>query len=98
MMTVSSVAFFLSCLPIKPAAATIGALSYILIDMILRNMEIMESNQHLLLTAHMGTWTRILSDPVPWAVMIRSYTVLAAVSLSLFIVGTALFQARDLKS
>jgi ABC-2 type transport system permease protein len=98
MMTVSSVAFFLSCLPIKPAAATISALSYILIDMILRNMEIMQDKQHLLLTAHMGNWTKVLGDPVPWAVLLRSYTVLGAVSLSLFIVGTALFQARDLKS
>ncbi|MDZ4289302.1 MAG: ABC transporter permease [Prosthecobacter sp.] len=98
MMTVSSVAFFLSCLPIKPAAATIGALSYILIDMILRNMELMESYKHLLLTAHMGNWTRILADPIPWAVIIRSYTVLTAMCASLFIVGTAIFEARDLKS
>jgi ABC-2 type transport system permease protein len=98
MTTVASVAFFLSCLPIKPAAATIGALSYVLIDMILRNMELMESYKHLLLTAHMANWARILADPIPWAVILRSYTVLAAVSLSLFIVGAALFESRDLKS
>jgi ABC-2 type transport system permease protein len=98
MMAVSSVAFFLSCLPIKPAAATISALSYMMIDMIVRKMEIIESSRHLLLTTHIATWTKVLSDPVPWAVILRSYTVLAAVSLSLFIVGAALFESRDLKS
>ena len=98
MMTVSSVAFFLSCLPIKPAAATISALSYILIDMILRNTGFMESYDHFLLTKHMSSWARVMLEQVPWAILIRSYAVLTAVSLSLFVLGTAVFQARDLKS
>jgi ABC-2 type transport system permease protein len=98
MTTVSSIAFFLSCMPIKPAAATIGALSYVLIDWILRGSNFMDSYEHLLITTHMGAWHRILTEHIPWAIVIRSYAVLTGVSLSLFVLGAAVFEARDLKS
>lgn len=98
MTTVGSVAFFLSCLPIKPAAATIAALSYVLIDWILQRSNAVESYEHFLITKHMGAWARILAEQIPWAVIIRSYAVLTAVSLSLFVMGAAIFEARDLKS
>lgn len=98
MTTVSSIAFFLSCFPIKPAAATIGALTYILIDMILRNTGFMESYDHLLLTKHMASWARLMAENVPWPMVIRSFTVIIAVNLSLFILGAAIFESRDLKS
>ncbi len=98
MTTVSSVAFFLSCFPIKPAAATIGALSYVLIDMILRNSGFMESYDYLLLTKHMGAWARVLAEDIPWPILIRSFSVLAAVNVSLFLLGLAVFESRDLKS
>ena len=58
----------------------------------------MDNYDYLLLTKHMGAWARILAEQVPWAIIIRSYTVLTAVSLSLFVLGTAVFEARDLKS
>eukprot|EP01031_Cornospumella_fuschlensis_P019874 gene19874-24350_t len=83
MTTVSSIAFFFSCLPIKPAAATIIALSYVLIDMILQRSNFMDSYDHYLITKHMGSWARVMTEQIPWAVVIRSYTVLTAVSLSL---------------
>lgn len=98
MTTVSSIAFFLSCFPIKPAAATIAALSYFLIDRILRETGFMESYDHLLLTKHIISWARILAQDIPWPVIIRDYTALAAVNASLFIVGAAIFESRDLKS
>lgn len=98
MTTVSSLAFFLSCFPIKPAAATIGALSYILIDMILRNTGFMESYDHLLLTRHMASWARLLAEDISWPLVLRSFTVLAAVNASLFALGAAVFESRDLKS
>lgn len=98
MTTVSSVAFFLSCFPIKPAAATIGALSYILVDLILRNTGFMENYDHFLLTKHMSTWGRIYAESIPWPVLVRSFTIIAAANASLFILGTAVFESRDLKS
>lgn len=98
MTTVSSVAFFLSCFPIKPSAATIGALTYVLIDLILRNTGFMESYKHLLLTHHMAMWARTLAADIPWALVLRSYSVLGAVNLTLFVLGAAVFESRDLKS
>lgn len=98
MSTVSSIAFFLSCLPIKPAAATITALSYFLIDRILRETGFMESYDQLLLTKHISSWARILAEDIAWPQVIRAFTVLAAVNASLFIAGAAVFESRDLKS
>lgn len=98
MTTVGSVAFFLSCLPIKPAAATIGALSYVLIDWILQRTNVMQDYEHFLISKHMGAWARILAENIPWPIVIRSYSILIALSLSLFVVGSAIFEARDLKS
>ncbi|SKA96960.1 ABC-2 type transport system permease protein [Prosthecobacter debontii] len=98
MTSISSIAFFLSCFPIKPAAATIAALSYFLIDRILRETGFMESYDHFLLTKHIVSWARVLSETIPWPVIIRDFTVLGAVNLSLFILGAAVFQSRDLKS
>ncbi len=98
MTTVSSIAFFLSCFPIKPAAATIGALSYFLIDRILRETGFMESYDHLLLTKHIISWARLLVQDIPWPLIIRDFTALAAVNISLFILGAAVFESRDLKS
>ncbi|GAA5142666.1 hypothetical protein GCM10023213_29040 [Prosthecobacter algae] len=98
MSTVSSIAFFLSCLPIKPAAATITALSYFLIDRILRETSFMESYDQLLLTKHISSWARLLAQDIAWPQVIRAFTVLAAVNASLFIAGAAVFESRDLKS
>lgn len=98
MTTVSSVAFFFSCFRIKPAAATIAALSYMLVDTILLRTNLLKSYEHLLITNYLETWTRIYVDPAPWALIIRNYSVILAVNLSLFALGAAWFESRDLKS
>ena len=98
MTTMASIAFFLSCFPIKPAAATIGALSYLLVDFILRNSGFMESYQHLLITRHMAVWTRLLAETIDWPLVFRGYAVVFAANISLFTLGYAVFESRDLKS
>lgn len=98
MLTVASVGFMLSCMPIKPAAATIGALSYMLIDFILRNMGFMEDYKHLLFTHHMQAAGRVLAEEPQWPVIWRSFTVLGAMNLTFFLIGVGIFDARDLKS
>ena len=98
MTAISSVAFFFSCFPIKPAAATIAALSYALIDMILLQSNLMDDYTHLLITTHITSWARLIGDPIEWALVLRSYTVIGAVNISLFILGAAVFSSRDLKS
>ena len=98
MTTVSSVAFFFSCFRIKPAAATITALSYMLIDTILMRTNLLHNYEYLLITPYLESWMRVFLDPIPWALIVRNYTVIAAVNLSLFVLGAAWFQTRDLKS
>ncbi|MES2505344.1 MAG: ABC transporter permease [Verrucomicrobiota bacterium] len=98
MTVISSIAFFLSCFSIKPAAATIGALSYALSDLILKQTPYMQDYEHLLLTKHIAAWGQLLLASPDWAVVTRSFTVLVAVNASLFIAGAAVFESRDLKS
>lgn len=98
MTTISSIAFFLSCFRIKPAAATIGALTYILVDFIIRTGGFMDSYQHLLLTKHMAVWGRLLAETIDWPLVLRGYTVIAVVNITLFTLGYAVFESRDLKS
>lgn len=98
MTTISSIAFFLSCFRIKPAAATIGALTYILVDFIMRTSGFMDNYQHLLITKHMANWGRILAENIDWPLIWRGYVVVFAVNISLFTLGYAVFESRDLKS
>lgn len=98
MTAIGSIAFFLSCFRIKPAAATIGALTYVLVDFIIRTSGFMESYQHLLITKHMAVWGRLLAETIDWPLIVRGYTVIFAVNISLFTLGYAVFESRDLKS
>jgi ABC-2 type transport system permease protein len=98
MTSISSVGFFLSCMKIKPAAATIAALAYLFIDMVILNSGLMKSYQHLLITGYIRSWVQVYLDPIPWAVIARNYSVLTAVNATLFVLGVAMFQGRDLKS
>jgi ABC-2 type transport system permease protein len=95
---VSALGFMLSCFRIKPAAATIGALAYIIIDTIVRLTKWADGYEFILLTHHIGNWAFVFAEDIPWARIIRSLTVLLAVDLSMFVVGAAVFQNRDLKS
>jgi ABC-2 type transport system permease protein len=98
MTTISSIAFFLSCFSIKPAAATIGALTYIPVDFILRTSGFMDNYQHLLITKHMAAWGRVLAESIDWPLLWRGYAIVFAVNITLFTLGYAVFESRDLKS
>lgn len=98
MTAASSIGFFLSCFKIKPAAATIGALAYIMIDFIVLRSPFLTTSKHLLITKHMGVWALVFIEQIPWASVIRGLTVIMAVNLTLFVLGAAVFASRDLKS
>lgn len=99
MMGVGSVAFFLSCLRVKPATATITAMAYLLVDSIIHEMRIMDGQYNpYLLTHYMSTWRMILMENIPWVTILRNYAVLCGASLTLFVLGSAIFESRDLKS
>jgi len=96
MMTVTTIAFLFSCLPIKPAAATILALSVIIIDMIISENPL--TGDVVLLTDHLAVWVRAGLLHIPWAEIWRSYLILFGVNVTLFTAGWVVFQSRDFKS
>ena len=98
MMGASSMGFFMSCFRVKPATATIAALAYMFVDSILRESHLMDNYKHLLVTHYMTAWRTFFMETIPWAGILRSYSVLAGISLTLFVLGAAVFQSRDVKS
>lgn len=98
MSTATSVAFFLSCFRIKPAAATIAGLSYLLGDFIVKQGNFVQEHKYFLLTHHMAAWSLVYMDTIPWVTIIRHFAVLAGISLTLFVLGAVVFESRDVKS
>lgn len=98
MMAATFLAFFFSCWRIKPAAATITALSYLFVDMILREAHLVEAKRYLLLTHYMSSWSMVFFEQVPWFVLLKNYSILSAVGLTLFTLGALVFDSRDIKS
>ena len=98
MMAVTTMSFFLSCFRIKPAAATISALAYLFMDSLLREGHFMDNHKQWLITHYMTTWRMLFMESIPWVLVLRNYTVLSGLSLTLFVLGALVFESRDVKS
>jgi ABC-2 type transport system permease protein len=95
---VVGLAFMFSCFNMKPAAATILALSFLFINVVLEHLPFFEAYQEWFLLYHFRVWLLIFADPIPSDRIMGSLLVLIAFNLSTFLIGTAAFQARDIKS
>lgn len=93
-----SIAFMFSCWNMKPAAATILALSFLFINVVLERIPFFEEYQNWFITHHFASWLLVFQSPVPWAQIVQSEIVLIAASLTVFIAGLLVFQTRDIKS
>jgi ABC-2 type transport system permease protein len=93
-----SVAFMFSCLNIKPAAATILALSYLFMNMVIQHIPFFESYQNWFITHHFESWFLIFQTPAPWSQILQSEITLLAISATAFVIGAMVFQVRDIKS
>lgn len=98
MVSVASLGFMLSCFNMKPAAATIGTLSYFLADMIFRGIPYFEDVKSWFITSHTEAWYHVLRSPIPVQKMIEDYAYLTGINATLVIVGILVFQSRDFKS
>lgn len=98
MMGITSMGFFMSCFRVKPATATITALAYMFVDSILRESHLMDNYKEYLITYYMSAWRTLFMETIPWVSICRSYSILVGISLTLFVLGVAVFQSRDLKS
>lgn len=95
--TVTALAFALSCFNIKPAAAAIGSLSPFFIDYVFRGVPYFHSIQGYFLTAKLSVWMQVFQPAIPWDRLLNDYAVLLAIDASLFVIGWAHFERRDLK-
>jgi ABC-2 type transport system permease protein len=93
-----SIAFMFSCFNMKPAAATILSLSLLLLNVVMEGIPFFEEYREYLLTYHFRSWINVYVQPIPWGQMTQSVSVLLACILTSFLIGTAAFQSRDIKS
>jgi len=93
-----SIAFMFSCFNMKPAAATILALSFLFVNMVMEHLPFFEDYQNWFITHHFECWRHIFQSPIPWPQIIQSETILMAMSATAFTIGAMAFQVRDFKS
>jgi ABC-2 type transport system permease protein len=93
-----SLAFLFSCFNMKPAAATIVALSWLFLNLVMDGIPFFDRYEHWFLPFHFRSWLRVFVEPVPWAQIAESQIVLLGMLVTSFIIGAAAFQARDIKS
>lgn len=93
-----SVAFMFSCFNMKPAAATILALSYMFVNVVLEGIPFFDRYEHWFITHHFRCWLHVFQNPIPWAQILQSEIVLLAACATTFVIGCTAFQVRDIKS
>jgi ABC-2 type transport system permease protein len=96
--TMFSIAFMFSCFNMKPAAATILALSYLLVNVVMENLPFFEEYKEFFLTYHFQSWLLVFNDPLNWPRLLESVCVIVAANITVFIVGAMGFHVRDIKS
>jgi ABC-2 type transport system permease protein len=97
-VTLMSLAFMFSCFNMKPAAATILAISVFFISMILHDMPYFQDLKEWFMVHHLYVWTHLFRQHIPWWRIGQSLSVLAGYNLTFLIIGCAAFQRRDIKS
>ena len=91
-------AFMFSCFNMKPAAATILALSFLFVNLVIESIPFFERYHEWLLPYHFRIWMHIYAHPIPWSRIAESLSVLGAFSITTFLIGMAAFHVRDIKS
>jgi len=98
MITLSSIAFMFSCFKMKPAAATIVALSILFVDMVLQEFPFFKPYEQYFVTWRMSNWVYLLENNISWAKLAGSYAFLFGVNATLFLIGYTVFRLRDFKT
>lgn len=96
--TVLTLAFMFSCFNMKPAAATILALSVLFANLVMMNIPWFADYKAWFVTYHLDAWQWVFLQPVPWTRIAASLSLLAGFNATFFTIGAVAFQARDLKS
>jgi ABC-2 type transport system permease protein len=97
-VSLMTLAFMFSCFNMKPAAATILAISVFFISMILHDMPYFHDMREWFMVHHLYVWTHFFRSHIPWWRVGQSLSILAGYNLTFLIIGCSVFQARDIKS
>lgn len=96
--TMFGLAFMFSCWKMKPAAATILALSFLLVNIVMENMPFFEEYKDFFLTHHFKCWLLVFAQPLSWPDLLKSLSAILGFNVSAFVIGATAFQVRDIKS
>jgi ABC-2 type transport system permease protein len=96
--TILTLGLMFSCFNMKPAAATVLALSVVLITRILMEIPYFQDMQHWFLAYHLDMWRLLFLKPIPWPRLIESFSILAGMNATFLIIGATAFHVRDIKS
>jgi ABC-2 type transport system permease protein len=91
-------AFMFSCFNMKPAAATILALSFLFLNLVMESIPFFEQYHEWFLPYHFRIWLYVYAQPIPFERILQSLFILVAFHVTTFVVGAAAFQIRDIKS
>lgn len=95
---VLTIAFMFSCFNMKPAAATILALTFLFVNLVLEAIPFFDRYENWFVTHHFKCWLMIFQNPIPWAQIMESEAILAGVIATAFTIGCTVFYVRDIKS
>ena len=95
---VLSIAFMFSCFNMKPAAATILSLSYLFVNLVMEGIPFFDRYENWFITHHFKCWLQVFRDPIPWAQIFESETLLLGACATVFVIGATAFHVRDIKS
>jgi ABC-2 type transport system permease protein len=96
--TMMTLAFMFGCFNIKPAAATVLAISFLLLNLVLESIPALEDWRPYLLLHHFRSWMMVYTDPLDWPRIVTGLSVLVAFNTTCLIVGGTAFHMRDIKS
>lgn len=96
--TMLSLAFMFSCFNMKPAAATILALTFLFLSVVMEGMPFFEDWKEFAITHHFRAWVYVFAKPMPLAQIAEAFCVLVGVNVTAFVIGATHFHMRDIKS
>jgi ABC-2 type transport system permease protein len=96
--TMMTLAFSFGCFNMKPAAATILALSFLFLNFVLENLPFLESYRFYNLIHHFRCWVSLFVEPIDWSRIWGSLCLLLAFNVTCLAIGVTGFYVRDIKS
>ena len=96
--TMMTLAFMFGCFNVKPAAATVLALSFLLLNLVMENIPFLHDYRQFMLLHHFRAWVSVYGSPIEWSRIVESLCVLGAFNATCFVIGATGFHVRDIKS